>query len=295
MPRIAEQLLLAGQFDQASEVHHAHLVAHMAHHRQVVRDEKVSEAALALQVLHDVEHLGLHAHVQRRGRLVAHQEFRLGRQRPGDRNALPLAARELVRVLRHVERRESHRLEQFAHPLRQLAAVGDDAVLLHRLADDVFHDPARIQAGVGVLEDHLDAPAQLAPLRRLERGMRVLPVERQAAPGRLVQPHQQPGHRALAAARLADQRQGLALADFETHPVHGMQQLARAALDDPVEPGRRHVEDLGQIVGLHQRRAHAGCSAWASCSQQAARVAPAFIRSGRSTTQRWKARGQRGL
>ena len=41
------------------------------------------------------------------------------------------------------------------------AAFGDQAVLLQRLADDVLHHPARVQAGVRILEDHLDAPAQL--------------------------------------------------------------------------------------------------------------------------------------
>jgi hypothetical protein len=30
-----------------------------------VADEQVSQAALALQVFHDVEHLRLHAHIQR--------------------------------------------------------------------------------------------------------------------------------------------------------------------------------------------------------------------------------------
>ncbi len=296
----------------------------MPHHRQVVRDEQVGQAALALQVLHDVEHLRLHAHVQCRGGLVAHQELRLGRQGPGDGNALPLPAGELVRVLHHVQRRQADRLEQFAHPLFQLGAVGDDAVFLERLAHDVFHDPARVQAGVGILEDHLDAPAQLAALRGLERGVGVLAVEGEAAARGLVQAHQQPGDGALAAAGLADQRQGLALLDVETDPVHGMQQLARPPLDDAVQPGHGYVEDLGQVARLHQRSngprarhfvrcgfapwggpaarqhfarigAHAATPTRVSCSQQAARVAPACRRSGRSTVQRSKARGQRGL
>jgi hypothetical protein len=51
--------------------------ADVAHHRQVVADEQVGQALLALQVLHDVQHLRLHRHVQRRGRLVADQELGL--------------------------------------------------------------------------------------------------------------------------------------------------------------------------------------------------------------------------
>ena len=232
MARVAEQLVLAGQLHQAPQVHHADLVAHMPHHRQVVRDEKVGQAALALQVLHDVEHLGLHAHVQRRGRLVAHQEFRLGRQRPRDRDALALAAGELVRVLRHVQRRQPHRLRAARRPAPPAARSSVMMPCSFSGSPTMSsHDPARIQAGVRVLEDHLDAPAQLAALRRLERRMRILPVEGQAAARGLVQPHQQPRDRALAAARLAHQRQRLALGDLEAHAVDRVQQLARPAFD----------------------------------------------------------------
>jgi hypothetical protein len=53
---------------------------------------KVGQAQLVLQVLHDVEHLGLHAHVQRRGGLVADQKLGRGGQRPGNGDALALAA-----------------------------------------------------------------------------------------------------------------------------------------------------------------------------------------------------------
>jgi hypothetical protein len=99
VPRLREQVGLVGQFDQAAEVHHADLVGHVPHHRQVVRDEQIGQPALALQVLHDVEHLRLHRHVERRGRLVADQELGLGGQRARDRDALALAAGELVREL----------------------------------------------------------------------------------------------------------------------------------------------------------------------------------------------------
>ena len=295
MARVAEQLVLARELHQPAEVHHADLVAHVPHHRQVVRDEQVREAALALQVLHDVEHLRLHAHVQRRGGLVADQEFRLGGQCPRDRDTLPLPAGELVRELLAVLRRQPHRLQQLGHLVLELRFVGDDPVLLERLGHDVLHRPARVQAGVRVLEDHLDAPAQLAPLRRLERGMRIVAVEGEPAARGLVQPHQQPRHRALAAARFADERQRLALGDVEAHAVDGVQQLTRPVLEHAVEPRHRDVEGLGEIPGLDQRRVHAAALVCASCSQHAARVAPASSRSGRSLTQRSNTRGQRGL
>ena len=136
------------------------LIGHVAHDGQVVRDEEVGQAALALQVLHDVEHLRLHAHVERRRGLVANQELGLRGQRARDRNALALAARELVRELVDIARSQAHRRQQLGHAGTLLAIVGDDAVLANRFGHDVEHLPARIQACVRILEDHLHAPAQ---------------------------------------------------------------------------------------------------------------------------------------
>ena len=47
-------------------------------------------------------------------------ELGLGGQGAGNGDALALAARELVRVLDHVERRQAHRLQQLAHTLFEL-------------------------------------------------------------------------------------------------------------------------------------------------------------------------------
>jgi hypothetical protein len=51
--------------DHAAVLQHHDLVAHEVHHGQVVADEEVRQAESVLQVLHQVEHLGLHADVQR--------------------------------------------------------------------------------------------------------------------------------------------------------------------------------------------------------------------------------------
>ena len=61
-------------------------------------DEQISELVAALQLAQEIDDLRLHRHVERRGRLIENQEFRLEHERPGDGDALALAARELVRV-----------------------------------------------------------------------------------------------------------------------------------------------------------------------------------------------------
>jgi hypothetical protein len=63
-----------------------------------VADEEIGKLVPLLQVAQQVDDLGLHAHVERRGRLVEHDQARLQDEGAGDRDALALAAGEFVRV-----------------------------------------------------------------------------------------------------------------------------------------------------------------------------------------------------
>ena len=65
---------------------------------EIVGDEQVGHAEVALQLHQEVEHLGLHALVQGGDGLVAHDELRVGGEGPGDGHPLQLPAGELVRV-----------------------------------------------------------------------------------------------------------------------------------------------------------------------------------------------------
>ena len=67
------------------------------HHRKVVGDEQIGEAELVLQVLQQVDDLGLDRDVERGDRLVENEQARLQRQCPRDADALLLPARELAR------------------------------------------------------------------------------------------------------------------------------------------------------------------------------------------------------
>ena len=80
------------------EVHDRDPVGDQPHHRQVVADEQQPGARVHGEVAHQAGDLRLGRRVQRRDGLVADQQPRPGGQRPGDRDALPLAAGELVRV-----------------------------------------------------------------------------------------------------------------------------------------------------------------------------------------------------
>ena len=140
-----------------------------SHHRQIVRDEQVGQPEPLLQVEQQVQDLRLDRDVERRDRLVGHDELGVQRQRAGDADALALAAGELVR--------DSGRWSTARSPTssssspRAPAALGAvaHAVDQQRLADDVADRHARVERGVGVLEDHLHVPAQ-RPQRRAGAG-----------------------------------------------------------------------------------------------------------------------------
>jgi hypothetical protein len=175
--------------------------------------------------------------IQRRRGFVTDQKLRLGTQRTGNRDALALPARKLVRVFRHVQSAQTDRLQKLGNPHLERGRVCDQTMLGDRLTHNILHGPARIQTGIRVLKDHLDAPAQLRSLWRIQRGMHVLAIKAQATARGLVQAHQQSGHRALAAARLANQRQRFAFFNVEAHTVNRVQQQSRLAFEYPVQPG----------------------------------------------------------
>ena len=107
--RRREQPVGIATLDDAAEIHHRHFVAHLADHAQIVADEEIGEAHLRLQVEQEIDDLRLDRHVERRDRLVADQEPRLGRQRAGQHDPLALAARELMRIAVEVVRLQADR------------------------------------------------------------------------------------------------------------------------------------------------------------------------------------------
>ena len=81
-----------------------------------------------------------------------------------------------------------------------------------RLLDDLPRAHSRIQRGVRILKDHLHVAAARRACARRE-AEHVLAAERDVAGRRLDQPQDAAPGRALAAARLADEPERLALLD----------------------------------------------------------------------------------
>ena len=127
---------LLGDLDDLAEIHDGDAVADVLDDREVVGDEQVGQAELALQVAQQVDHLRLHRDVEGGDRLVADDQARVQRQRAGDADPLALAAGEFVRVAVERVLPQADLEGELRDPLVELTAARD-AVIDERLADDV--------------------------------------------------------------------------------------------------------------------------------------------------------------
>ena len=205
------------------------------------------------QLLEQAEHLVLHRHVERGGRLVAQQQLRRAGQRHRDHDALAQSAGELVRVgpgpagrvgdagLAHHVDGEVHRgrLAEAEVPPRGL---GD-------LVPDPHH---RIQRGHRLLEDHRDL---LAGQRRRDLAVMVcrsLPRYSIAPDSTLDPGGQQVGDRpqrhGLARAGLADDAEALALGDVEADVIDDDGRRPALALDAKRQVAHREQRSLVHLT-----------------------------------------------
>ena len=161
--------------------------------------------------------------VQRRGGLVQHQDRRVLQKRPGNRQALPLAAREPDAVV------ANHRVDAIGQRRNELGEIGRFQRCPHiGLAGA---PPAAIGhvVGNGVVEEHHllahpgNLPAQALQLQRLDGDV----VEQDASFRHRVEARNEIGQRGLAATRAAHQRHRLARLDLQ---VDALERQAGAAL-----------------------------------------------------------------
>ena len=129
------------------------------HHRQVVGDEDEGDAELALELVEQRDHLRLDRDVERGDRLVGDDQLGLERQRPGDGDALALAAGELVRVALGVLGREADLARSSATRSRHFA-FGRMSGWITQASEMIWKIDIRGFKRLGrVLEHHLDVAA----------------------------------------------------------------------------------------------------------------------------------------
>ena len=247
MLRVLEHGAARADLDDLAQVHHRHAVADALDHRHVVRDEEVGHAELLLQIEQQVDDLRADGHVQRRHRFVGDHHLGVERQRAGNRDALALPARKLMRVAVRRLGGQAHLFQQPAHTLFGLVGrhqLVDEQRLHHRIA----HRQARVERGIRVLEHELDVTPQ-----RLQRGafQRRDVAAGHFHPTALVrdQPRQRTAGGALAAARLTHQRQRFAGLQLEADLLDRMHLTLDAA-----EHAAAQRKARDQLVHLEYRR-----------------------------------------
>ncbi len=168
---VVKELNGVGQLDEVTQIHDTDAVADMLDDREVVGDEEVGKVVPLFQVLEEVDDLGLDGHVEGGDRLIADHEAGLDGQAPGDADALALAAGELVGVsMEHVWGQAALLHDLDGVVLLALAVLLEEVVGQQPLADDLTHRHAGVKGGVGVLEDDLHVPAEMAHLVVAEAG-----------------------------------------------------------------------------------------------------------------------------
>ena len=80
----------------------------MPDHGEIVRDEQEGDTQFFTQLEDQFDDPGLNGGIKRGHGLVGDDQFRLGDQRPGQRNTLPLAARQFLRVAIHDDRVQAY-------------------------------------------------------------------------------------------------------------------------------------------------------------------------------------------
>ena len=234
-----------------------------------MRDEQVGQFQLALQILQEIDDLGLDGHIESRYRLVADDETRLQREGASDADALALPAGELMRITCGGRARQAHQiqhLEDRALPRDAITDAMNDVGLGDRIAD---RHPW-IERAVGVLEDDLHlppAPPELGP-RQLRQ---IASLEKHRPGGRLDQAQQQAAGGRLAATGFADEAEGFARADREVDAVDGACPCGSIPEKPaPAAEDLRHAPRFDHGSECHARASSWGCSKPNGCTQAAA-------------------------
>ena len=108
MARRQAQLLTGTLLDDLAEIHHRDALTDVEHSGQVVTDEQVAHAQLALEVLQQGHDLRPNGHVQRRNWLIQDDQPGRGGDGPRNGNALALTTAELVREALGVARLQAY-------------------------------------------------------------------------------------------------------------------------------------------------------------------------------------------
>lgn len=176
-------------------------------------DEYIGQVELLAQIGEQIDDLGLDRNVERRDRLVGHDQPWPERQRASNADTLALAAREFVGIARRV-------LGRLFDPAQKLGyAVGHlrcrEALMdAERIGQQIADPPMWVERGARILKDHLHLSPQRTQLT-LGRVGNVAALELQRTGGDIGQTHQASAKGGFTATGLADDAKRFPRPDVE--------------------------------------------------------------------------------
>ena len=120
----------------------------------MVGNQQVADPVFLLQIFQQVHNLGADGHIQGGYRFIQHNQLGVQGQPPGNSQALPLSAAELVGVKVGVVGTQAHIPQQLIHSRRDFLPRRRP-VNGHRLGYQVPHPHPGVQGTPGVLKDGL--------------------------------------------------------------------------------------------------------------------------------------------
>ena len=215
LPVEVHQVVVRAVLEDLTVSQHRDLVCH-THGREAVRDQ--DRDLLVGQFSHAIKDLRFGLGVHRRGGFIEDQDIRvLSHERPGERDLLPLPARELPTIL---EPAAELRLVAIVHLFDELRrhplTRGVLPTIMFFEGVDITHADVLSDGELipdEVLEDDADALLELVDVPLVERQ----PIEHDASLARHVQPREELDQRRLARAILTDQGELLAGREVQVH------------------------------------------------------------------------------
>ena len=251
MQRRRQDVLDRAALDDLAGVHDEDVVGDVTRARKIVRDVEEGDPALLFQPQHEVQDSDPDRDVEHADRLVGEDDLRLDGERARDRHALPLPARELVRVLRRdlARRNEADGVQQLVNPLVHLRGR-NDAVDPQWSLDVVANRLRRVQRPERILEDHLHLRAVAKNFPPAPRARDIAAVEDDGTVAGVVQTSEQARDGCLSTPAFADERGDLPGMQLERDVVDRVHVLA----PEPLADG----ESLREVPNLERsgRRGH---------------------------------------
>lgn len=231
MLRVVDNFSDRTGFDNLTVIHNRYPITDIAHHREIMADKQEGQLTGGVQFAEQLQDFSLNGNIERRDRLVGHEQIRIQCECPGNADALALPATEFVWIAKSKIGFQTNRFKESSHhfkPFRPRSAYAVDGQDIdYRIA----HLQTRIERSIGILKNHLNLLSIGFQSPALVHG-NIAAFEDDFSGGWNFELYDRLAQRAFAAATFADQTKDFAGTDMHRHILHGMDSILVLAVDN---------------------------------------------------------------